>query len=215
MTINEFIHGLINFIADPIHLLTILTNNYAQYVYAIVFLLLLLESCWMFFSWIPGQSMIFILGTLSTQSDNILNPVVLGIGFFIMAQAGNVVKYHHGYHLGAFKNKHLTSSTAFVKDHERLSLLLSNFIPVIGLLVPIIGGREKLEFRRFFKLTMIGELLWVSVIILLGYFLGHFAWVTKNYAVIVIFMALLPLIVATLFKYAKEIFLVLTRSERE
>jgi membrane-associated protein len=199
-------HGLIDFILDPVRLMTDLTNNYSHYVYIIIFVLVLLESCSLWFSWIPAQSILFITGTLSTQSDNVLHPWLLWIGFFIVAQLGNIVKYHHGEHLGPFKNKHANSSARYLTEHERASLILSNFLPVIGLLIPIMAGREKLEFKRYLKLTTIGEIIWVTVIIMLGFFLGRFEWVTKHYAAIVVMVALAPIVISTLWKYAVEIF---------
>jgi membrane-associated protein len=199
--IEVFTKGLFTFITDPIDIMTDLTNNYVHFVYLIVFVLMFLENCSLIFSWIPAQSMIFILGTLSTQHNNYVNPVILWAGFILTAQAGTMLKYRHGEKLGTIKNKHLSDSANFVRNHETSALLLSNFIPVIGLLVPIIGGREKLEVKRFTKLTTLGTFLWVTVLMILGYFLGQIPWVHKHYAIIVVGIAVLPILIDVLWNF--------------
>ncbi|QBO35083.1 hypothetical protein EQG49_00750 [Periweissella cryptocerci] len=215
MDITQIIQALIQFVMNPIDLMTNITNNYSQYAYLIVFVLVFLDNSFVFFGWIPAQSLVFIMGTLSAQMNNNLNPIILLIGFIISAQLGNIIKYYSGRRMGPIKSQRIADSTDLVMEHEIVALTLSNFIPVIGLLVPIVAGREKLSFKRFAYLSLLGEVLWAAIITALGFFSGHLQLVTKHYAIIVALLAILPFIVTMLWQFLKEIFRVLRKDTEQ
>jgi membrane-associated protein len=196
---------LFEFISDPVTPLTELVKNYPHYIYLILFIMVLLESSLLFFSWIPIQSIIFITGTISYQSNNNLHPVILLILFIIGSQLGNIFKYIRGTKLKTFGKKHFSDSSNFLKNNEIPALILSNFIPVIGILIPLIAGKKKLEFKRYFNLSLIGKILWVSIILFMGFFLGHFKFIVNHYSLIVLLIAIIPISIYELISALKKV----------
>jgi membrane-associated protein len=148
---------------------------------------------------LPGDSLLFTAGLLCSAGVLVINPVFLVILIIIAAVAGNMVGYGFGKKVGPllfkrksgflFRQEHLLEAHEFYIKHGKKTLILSRFLPIVRTFAPIVAGIVKLDLHKFFIYSMTGAILWVSTLVLTGYFMGKFIPGTKDYlGYIVIFL---------------------------
>ncbi|WP_224429072.1 DedA family protein [Pediococcus acidilactici] len=92
------------FLVHPLSYLTPLTTQLNQWVYLILFIWIFLETVFIFFSFLPGQSVLFLTGTIASTAPAHLNIFLLLLTFIAAATTGAMVKYWYGVNLES-KNK--------------------------------------------------------------------------------------------------------------
>jgi membrane-associated protein len=153
-------------------------------------LILFVETATVLGSFLPGDSLIFILGiALSTSLDF---PIWLALPIIIAAAiSGSQVGYWTGKKLGpAILNKrkrnfllneeNIAKSHAIIDKYGPRAIVLARFIPVLRALVPLFVGMMGMESKKYFKYNVIGALLWGGVLLLLGWGLGNVPVVKEN-----------------------------------
>lgn len=167
--------------------------------------IIFLETAFIFTSFLPGDSLLFIIGlTLATGSGVIPD----WIGFlmvWIAAFAGTQVGYYIGYKIGPplfefkqgliFNQRVIDQTQKFFDKYGVRAIILARFVPILRALVPMFAGISKVEPRRFLILNLIGATLWLAVFMLSGYLLGDLPLVKENLetaVIIVIIVSSLP-----------------------
>lgn len=153
-------------------------------------LILFVETATVLGSFLPGDSLIFILGiALSTSLDF---PIWLALPIIIAAAiSGSQVGYWTGKKLGpAILNKrkrnfllneeNIAKSHAIIDKYGPRAIVLARFIPVLRALVPLFVGMMGMESKKYLKYNVIGALLWGGVLLLLGWGLGNVPVVKEN-----------------------------------
>ncbi len=146
-------------------------------------------ECGLFFPFLPGDTLLFALGIFIAGESIDLFPgsplVELGIALVVLtvgAFAGNVTGYEIGRAIGPplyerngriLKRKYFDQTTAFFDKHGNKALVIGRFVPFVRTYVTVVAGVTRMERMRFFKWSIVGAVLWVSSILLLGYFLGR------------------------------------------
>ena len=74
------------------HLLEFITN-YGVWIYAILFLIIFVETGLVVMPFLPGDSLLFAAGALAA-STGAMNPWTLGVLLFIAAILGDTLNYH-------------------------------------------------------------------------------------------------------------------------
>ena len=80
------------------HLLEFITN-YGLWIYAILFLIIFVETGLVVMPFLPGDSLLFAAGALAV-STGAMNPWLLGVLLFIAAVLGDTLNYHIGKYIG-------------------------------------------------------------------------------------------------------------------
>lgn len=155
-----------------------------------VALILFIETATIFGSFLPGDSLIFILGiSLSTTLNFpiwIALPIVIG-----SAIAGSQVGYWVGTKVGPalfkrrkrnffFNEDTLTRSHDIIERYGPRAIVLARFIPVLRALVPMLVGIMGMGARKYLRYNIIGAVLWGGVLLLLGWGLGNLEIVRHN-----------------------------------
>jgi membrane-associated protein len=166
---------------------------------------------------LPGDSLLFTAGLLCSAGILIIHPALLVILIIMAAVTGNMAGYAFGKKVGPllfkrksgflFRQEHLISANKFYIKHGKKTIVLSRFLPIVRTFAPIIAGVVKLKYNLFFLYSLIGAILWVSSLVLIGYFMGKFFPNTKEYlGFIVIFLIVITSIpfVYNLFMNKKE-----------
>lgn len=177
----------------PLEHIVPLAFSYAHYTYLVLFVVMFLEATFLWMSWLPMQALLFISGSVAAQQGHGINIFILLLGYIVLSQAGTSFKYWSGHRLKPVKSNRLDEAVSYLRNHETTSLIFSHFIPVVGLLLPILAGREKLPWQRFFKISLIGNVVWIVSISLLGYFFGQLKFVHQYYSLVILVVSLLPL----------------------
>jgi membrane-associated protein len=162
------------------------------------------ESGLFFGFFLPGDSLLFTAGFLASQ--DVLNLLVVLIGCFIAAVAGDSVGYTFGRRVGAalfkredstfFKKKYLKQAHAFYEKHGNKTIVLARFVPIVRTFAPIVAGAAEMNYRHFLTYNIVGGILWAIGVTLAGYFLGSVIPDVDKYLlpiiIVIVFVSVLP-----------------------
>jgi membrane-associated protein len=156
---------------------------------------------------LPGDSLLVTAGVFAALGQ--LNLWLLMGVLVVAAIVGDTVGYWIGKKAGPalfrrpksllFNPKHLRRAHDFYEKYGGQTIILARFMPVVRTFAPVVAGMGGMDYRRFVSFNVIGGFLWVVSMTLIGYFLGHFAWVRKNIELVilvVVFLSILPGIIA-------------------
>lgn len=167
--------------------------------YIALSLIVFAESGLFFGFFLPGDSLLFTAGFLSSQG--FLNIWLLLPLLFVSAVIGDNVGYTFGKKLGpkiftkedslVFHKDHLFKAKSFFEKHGGKSIILARFVPVVRTFTPILAGVGNMNYKVFLAYNLIGGFLWAVGLTLLGYFLGSaFPQVEKYLLLIIGFIVL-------------------------
>ena len=184
------------------HLLEFITN-YGIWIYAILFLIIFVETGLVVMPFLPGDSLLFAAGALAA-STGAMDPWVLGILLFIAAVLGDTVNYHIGRYIGPrvfemdsrfIKKEHLLKTHQFFEKHGGKTIIIARFMPFIRTFAPFVAGAGRMSYKHFLAFNIIGGFLWVASFITVGYFFGSHPFVKENFSHLmlgIIVFSLLP-----------------------
>lgn len=166
---------------------------------------------------LPGDSLLFIGGAFAATGD--MNVGALIALLLVAATAGNTVNYLIGRWIGPkVFNTHipvlerfldraaLQKTHSFYDKHGGKTIVLARFIPVVRTFAPFVAGASAMSFTRFQLFNVIGALLWVLLLVLLGYFFGNIPFIRQYLNVIVlagIGAAVVPVALGALWKLVR------------
>ena len=193
--------NLVDFIIHIDEHLSLLIQNYGAFTYFILFLIILLETGLVITPFLPGDSLLFLVGTFAAQGA--FNLILV---FFILVFAaiiGDTVNYWIGNYFGErvfsksflFKEKYLEKTKQFYKKHGGKTIIYARFIPIIRTFAPFVAGVGAMNYPRFLAFNVLGGVAWVLIFLLGGYFLGGVQIVKENLTLvilIIIFISILP-----------------------
>ena len=199
---------LAQFIDLILHLDTHLNTIIAAYgilTYALLFLIIFLETGLVVTPFLPGDSLIFAVGAISAQGS--LNVFVLFALLSLAAIIGNTVNYQIGAMVGPkifkkdrwfLKREYLQKTEHYFEKFGGKTIVITRFIPIIRTFAPFVAGIGKMNYRRFFLYNLFGGLLWVGSFVFGGYFFGNIPIVKENFGIVVIAIIVISLIPAVI-----------------
>lgn len=193
-----------------------LITTIGYFGYAILFLIIFLESFPPTF-FLPGDSLLFITGFLASQGH--FNLGLLVAVLFTASVFGYMFSYAMGKRLGDFieqsndkywfKKKHLDYTTEFYKKYGKKTMVIGRFIPIVRSFNPTLAGAVEMEYKKFFKMVLIGGLLWTGGLTSIGFYLGQVIPDAHKYLtpiiLIIILVSLFPAIYEFAHRYFKKI----------
>ncbi|MFH0936833.1 MAG: DedA family protein [Candidatus Daviesbacteria bacterium] len=199
---------LLQFVSIVLHLdkyLDILIQNFGFLTYVFLFLVIFAETGLVVTPFLPGDSLLFAVGTLSALGS--LNIFFAWLIFTAAAILGDTINYWIGHFIGpkAFElntrllnKKHLERTHNFYEKHGGKVIILARFIPIIRTFAPFVAGVGRMNYAKFLTYNIIGGLIWVSLFTLSGYFFGNIPIVKKNFSFVIlaiIFISIIPILV--------------------
>lgn len=183
--------------------LVLLVREYGVWVYAILFLIVFMETGFVVTPFLPGDSLLFVAGAVAAAGG--MDPVVLAGTLIFAALCGDNVNYTIGRFLGPrvfqfegsrfLKRENLDHTHAFMERHGPKAIIIARFVPVVRTFVPFVCGIGRLTYARFLGFSVLGAILWVGLLVPAGYFFGNLPIVKNNLTVVImliILMSLLP-----------------------
>jgi membrane-associated protein len=165
-------------------------------LYLVLFLIVFCETGLVVTPFLPGDSLLFAVGTLAALDGSPLSlPIVIAL-LFTAAVIGDAVNYAIGARIGpkAFKSeqsllfnkKHLLRTQAFYERHGGKTIIIARFVPIVRTFAPFVAGIGKMQYRRFLAFNLIGALAWVVLFTVLGYTFGNLPSVKKNFQYVIL-----------------------------
>ncbi len=197
---------LLNFILHVDEHLFEFITNYGTWIYAILFLIIFVETGLVVMPFLPGDSLLFAAGALAA-STGAMNPWLLIFLLFIAAVAGDTLNYHIGKYIGPrvfeldskFINKqHLLKTHEFFERHGGKTIIFARFIPFARTFAPFVAGAGSMNYKFFLTYNVIGGFLWIASFITLGYLFGNMPIIKDNFTYLIfgiIILSVLPAIV--------------------
>jgi len=190
---------------------TIIEHGGLWLVAAIVFA----ESGLLIGFFLPGDSLLFITGFLTSKPDGLPHvdqplPLVLLV-LFAAAVAGDQVGYLFGRKVGPalfdrprsrlFNPANVDKAHAFLDKHGPKTIVLARFVPIVRTFAPIVAGVGRMQYRTFVMFNVVGGLLWAVGVTTLGYYLGQIDVVKDNVelaALAIVAVSFIPIILEVL-----------------
>ncbi|NBP04614.1 MAG: DedA family protein [Bacteroidetes bacterium] len=214
---------VLNILADGLHFITHLNDylnvwirEYGNWLYAILFLIVFVETGLVVMPLLPGDSLLFAAGALAANPANDFSIFVLIPLLIFAALLGDNTNYFIGSRIGVrifdlkwklLKREYLDKTHAFYEKHGGKTLIMARFVPIVRTFAPFAAGLGTMGYRKFIGYCISGAVLWVCSISIAGYLLGSNEWVMKNFEKVVlgiIFISILPMIFQALkSKFAK------------
>jgi membrane-associated protein len=177
---------------------------YGPWAVAILALIVFAETGFFFFPFLPGDSMLFIVGVFcgtALLDFRLIAPVLV-----LCAVLGDAVNFAIGKHCGAallrrfpgLRGGHRHASGYFAR-HGARTIVIARFVPVLRGFAPFAAGFSRMEGGVFTRYNVVGASLWVVVLMGLGYVFGDMAIVRQNLSkaiLAIVALSLLPLAIA-------------------
>jgi membrane-associated protein len=147
-----------------------------------LFLIIFAESGLLIGFFLPGDSLLFTAGLLSSTGDMPALPILLVVTF-VAAVLGDQIGYLFGARVGPslfrrpdsrlFKQEYVEKAQSYFDDHGPKTIVLARFVPIVRTFAPIVAGVGRMHYRTFVSYNLIGGLLWAVGVTTLGYVLGE------------------------------------------
>ncbi|HYU41758.1 MAG TPA: DedA family protein [Vicinamibacteria bacterium] len=202
----DLIHWFVDFFLHLDQHLAEVVQRYGTSTYALLFLVVFLETGLVVTPLLPGDSLLFAAGSFAGLGILRFWPL-----FFLLCAAailGDTVNYAIGARLGPrvfhypksrfFNPEHLKKTHAFYEKYGGKTIIIARFVPIVRTFAPFVAGIGAMSYARFLVYNVIGGVLWVSVCLFSGYFFGNLPLVKQNFSLVVIaivFISLLPAVI--------------------
>ena len=181
-----------------------LAARYGHWLYAMLFAVIFAETGLVVFPFLPGDSILFIAGTVCAGAD--LNVHLLVALLIVAAFAGDTVNYSVGHFIGPrifdkpdsrfFKQEHLRRTQAFFEKYGGVTIIIGRFIPIIRTFAPLLAGVAGMRYPKFMSYNLAGGICWIASLTYAGYLFGNIPWVKRNLALIVLVIVVITLLPA-------------------
>jgi len=200
----EAFQFLLDFILHvDVHLQTFV-QAYGAWVYALLFLIVFVETGVVVMPFLPGDSLLFVVGTLC--GVGLMNlPLSMAV-LTAAAISGNQTNYTIGRHLGPrvfkweqsrfFNKRAFEQAHAFYERYGGITIVLARFMPFVRTFAPFVAGVAQMTRSRFTFFDVTGGTLWVVSLVGAGYLFGNIPWVKANLDKIIWAMILIPGVIA-------------------
>lgn len=157
-------------------------DQFGQFAPYAVALIIFIETAFILTSFLPGDSLLFVLGiTLAASAEF---PIWLAIPLVIVsAFAGSQAGFLTGHAVGPvlFERRHtwIFNPTFVAKAHEYFdkfgprAIILARFVPIVRALVPMLAGISKMDRQTFLINNILGATVWVTGLVGIGFLLGE------------------------------------------
>ena len=200
----ELIAFLIDFILHVDQHLQAFVQAYGAWVYALLFLIIFVETGLVVMPFLPGDSLLFIVGALC-GAGLMSWPLATGL-MLVAAILGDQTNYSIGRYFGPkvfqWENSRFFNKNAFNQAHnfyERyggVTIILARFMPFIRTFAPFVAGVADMTRSKFTMFNVVGAVIWVIGLTSAGYFFGNLPWVQANLSKIIWALIFVPGLIA-------------------
>ena len=196
----ELVTFLLGFILHIDTYLEAFVRNYGAWVYALLFLIIFVETGVVVMPFLPGDSLLFVVGAMCGLG---LMSLPLTIGLLIAAAVlGDQTNYALGRYFGPkvfqwensrfFNKRAFDQAHAFYEKYGGITIVAARFMPFLRTFAPFVAGVAQMTRSKFSFYDVTGAILWVGGIVTAGYLFGGIPWVKAHLDKIIWAMILVP-----------------------
>lgn len=171
-----------------------LIQTHGSWVHGILFVIVFCETGFVVTPFLPGDSLLFAVGTFSARGS-----LHLLTSMLVLASAailGDTVNYWIGHYVGPrvfhrddvrwLNRKHLDRTHEFFERYGAKTIILARFVPIVRTFAPFVAGIGAMTYGKFLIYNVVGGVLWVASVTLAGYFFGNIPVVRKNFTLVIL-----------------------------
>jgi membrane-associated protein len=198
-----------------------LAANNLPWFYGLIFLIIFCETGLVVTPFLPGDSLLFLLGSWATAEHSTISLPMLIVLLTVAAVVGDAVNYNIGYRLGPkvfkydsswfFNKKHLLRAQAFYEKYGSKTIILARFVPIVRTFAPFVAGIGKMRYSQFLLYNVIGAVAWVLICVLSGYYFASNKvfgpWVKDHFEAVmvaIVFISVLPMAVEFVLNWRRQ-----------
>jgi len=183
-----------------------LIRDYGVWVFLILFLIIFAETGLVVTPFLPGDSLLFVAGTLWAISD--MNVHFLVALLIVAAILGDAVNYSVGKFVGPrvfqwedsfwFNKRHLERASAFYERHGGKTIIIARWVPIVRTFAPFVAGMGRMAYPKFALFNVVGAVAWVTILVYGGYTFGNVPVIRQNLSIVIfgiIGLSLLPIVI--------------------
>ena len=205
--VQEFWH----FITHLNQSLPAFISEHGNLVYALLFAIIFVETGFVIMPFLPGDSLLFVAGSLAAGSNASLDLATLFFLLFIAAVLGDNINYWVGRFFGPrivkwrtfgrdlVQQKHLDKTHAYFEKYGVKTIIIARFVPIVRTITPFVAGIGAMDYRKkFLPFDIAGGALWISSMLMAGYAFGTHPWIQAHFEAVVIGIvgiSVLPMII--------------------
>ncbi len=184
-------------------------SAHGNLVYALLFAIIFVETGLVIMPFLPGDSLLFVAGSLAAGADPSLDLAALFGLLFLAAVLGDNINYWVGRYFGPrvvkwrifgrdlVQQKYLDKTHAYFEKYGVKTIIIARFVPIVRTITPFVAGVGSMDYRRkFLPFDIAGGALWIGLLLLAGYLFGTHPFVQKNYETVIlgiVFISVLPM----------------------
>ncbi len=196
MNVVQFLVDL--FLHLDVHLSSVITQ-YGVWTYALLFVVIFVETGLVVTPFLPGDSLIFAAGTFAALGS--LNLWLLFVLLAVAAVLGDTVNYWIGHYLGDraynikwVKREYLERTQRFFEKHGGKTIFLARFVPIVRTFAPFVAGIGRMSYSYFISYNIFGGIAWVALFTFAGYFFGNIPFIREHFSVVVLAIVLISVV---------------------
>jgi membrane-associated protein len=201
------LQSLLDLLKDPLQFLTEFISANGSLTYALLFLIVFVETGLVVMPLLPGDSLLFSVGLLASASGQIDVYYVIPL-LILAALSGDQVNYFLGKYFSSWirereqilflKRSHVEQTETFYAKYGAKTVILARFIPIVRTVAPFVAGAGRMSYPVYLLYGFLGACLWVTSITMAGFYLGDNAFVKENFEKVVlgiVGVSVLPILV--------------------
>ena len=196
----EWLAFIVDFALHVDKYLETFVTNHGMWVYAVLFVVIFVETGVVVMPFLPGDSLLFIVGAMCGVG---LMSYPMSLALLIAAAVcGNQSNYTIGRFFGPkvfqweqsrfFNKRAFDQAHDFYERYGGITVVLARFMPFLRTFAPFVAGVAQMTRGKFTLYDVTGGALWVFSMLTAGYFFGSVPWVKANLEKIVWAMILIP-----------------------
>ena len=205
----ELISSFWHFITHLNETLPLFIGEHGNLIYLLLFAIIFVETGFVVMPFLPGDSLLFVAGSLA--AIGMLDITLLLVLLIPAAIVGDNINYWvgrtFGLHVLQWKlfgkrlvsQKNLDKTQGYFDKYGVRTIIIARFVPIVRTITPFVAGVGKMDYRRkFLPFDIFGGVLWIGLLLLVGYLFGQHPVVQKNYALVIlgiVFISVLPMVI--------------------
>jgi membrane-associated protein len=196
----EFLASILDFVLHVDVHLTAFVTTYGNWVYALLFAIIFVETGVVVMPFLPGDSLLFVVGAMC--GVGLMNLPLAILLLWVAAVLGDQCNYAVGRYFGPrvfqwensrwFNKRAFDQAHAFYERYGGITVIGARFLPFLRTFVPFVAGVAEMTRSKFSLFNVTGGLLWVGSLTVAGYLFGNIPWVKENLDKIIWAAILLP-----------------------